>query len=255
MSRSKIRSLSTRPSSWSDPKPIVLRPTRSSMIRSSPSKAPPQMKRMFVVSIWMKSWCGCLRPPCGGTFATVPSRIFEQRLLDALAGDVARDRRVVGLPRDLVDLVDVDDPALRPGHVEVGGLDQAEEDVLDVLADVAGLGEARGVRDAERDVQDPGERLREEGLARARGSDEQDVRLLELDVVDLVAGVHPLVVVVDGDGEDLLRALLADHVLVERILDLPRGLGSRGAGAFARGASSISSSMISWQRLMHSSQM
>ena len=38
---------------------------------------------------------------------------LEQRLLHALAGDVARDRRVVGFARDLVDLVDVDDAASR----------------------------------------------------------------------------------------------------------------------------------------------
>ena len=60
------------------PKPMVFRPTRASTIFSRPSNAPPRMNRMFVVSIWMKSWCGCLRPPCGGTFATVPSRIFSR---------------------------------------------------------------------------------------------------------------------------------------------------------------------------------
>ena len=61
----------------SEPNPIDRRPTRSSTIFSSPSNAPPQMNSTFVVSIWMKSWWGCLRPPCGGTLATVPSRIFR----------------------------------------------------------------------------------------------------------------------------------------------------------------------------------
>src|SRR5438045_2296875 len=37
---------------------------------------------------------------------------LQERLLDALARDVARDRRVVALARDLVDLVDVDDAPL-----------------------------------------------------------------------------------------------------------------------------------------------
>ena len=134
---------------------------------------------------------------------------LEQRLLDALARDVAGDRRVVGLARDLVDLVDVDDPALGARDVEVRRLDQAQQDVLDVLADVAGLGERGRVRDAERDVEDARERLREQRLARAGGPDEQDVGLLELDVVDVAARVDPLVVVVDGDREDLLRLLLA----------------------------------------------
>ena len=52
-------------------------PTRPSMILSRPTNAPPQMNRMFVVSTWMNSWWGCFRPPWGGTFATVPSRIFS----------------------------------------------------------------------------------------------------------------------------------------------------------------------------------
>ena len=80
---------------------------------------------------------------------------LQQRLLDALAGDVTGDRRVVGLARDLVDLVDVDDPGLGLLDVVVGGLDQLEQDVLDVLADVARLGQRGGVGDCERDVQDP----------------------------------------------------------------------------------------------------
>ena len=96
---------------------------------------------------------------------------LEQRLLHALAGDVAGDRRVLALAGDLVDLVDVDDPGLGLLHVVVGGLDQLEEDVLDVLADVAGLGERGGVGDGERDVEHAGERLGEQRLAAAGGAD------------------------------------------------------------------------------------
>ena len=59
-------------------------------------------------------------------------------------------------------------------------------------------------------------------LPRAGRAHQQHVGLLELDFVDLVAGVDPLVVVVDGDRQDLLGAFLADHVLVERVLDLAR---------------------------------
>ena len=147
---------------------------------------------------------------------------LQQRLLDALAGHVARDRRVVRLARDLVDLVDVDDPGLRLLDVEVGGLDQLEQDVLDVLADVAGLGQRRRVGDRERDVEDPRERLREVGLAAAGRPEQQDVRLLELDVVLGRRHLHALVVVVDRDGERALRRLLRDHVLVQERVDLGR---------------------------------
>ncbi len=58
-------------------KPTPLWPMRLSMICSNPENAPPRMNSTFVVSIWMNSWCGCLRPPWGGTDACVPSRILS----------------------------------------------------------------------------------------------------------------------------------------------------------------------------------
>ena len=61
----------------SAPKPMAVLPTRFSMILSSPTNAPPQMKSTLVVSTWMNSCCGCLRPPWGGTLAIVPSRILS----------------------------------------------------------------------------------------------------------------------------------------------------------------------------------
>jgi hypothetical protein len=159
---------------------------------------------------------------------------LEERLLDTLAGDIARDRGVVGLAGDLVDLVDVDDAALGPLNIEVGGLDQVEEDVLDILAHVAGLGEGGGVGDREGNVERLGERAGEQRLAGAGGTNEQDVALLELDIAAAhVGGVDPLVVVVDRDGQHLLGLVLPDHVFVEMFLDLLgrwhplRGTGTR----------------------------
>src|SRR4030095_13723242 len=72
---------------------------------------------------------------------------LQECLLDALAGHVARDRRVLVLAADLVDLVDVDDPLLGLLDVATSRLQQLEDDVLDVLADVPGLGERRRVDD------------------------------------------------------------------------------------------------------------
>ena len=148
---------------------------------------------------------------------------LEQGLLHALAGDVAGDGRVLGLAGDLVDLVDVDDAALGPLDVVVRRLQEAQDDVLHVLADVAGLGQGGGIGDGEGHPQDLGQGLGEERLAGAGGPDEQDVatsaarrRRLSLPRLD------PLVVVVDGHREDLLGPLLADHVLVEDGLDLGR---------------------------------
>ena len=100
---------------------------------------------------------------------------LQQGLLDTLAGDVASDRGVVGLACDLVDLVDVDDPGFGLLDVVVGGLDQLQQNVLDVLPDVAGLGQRRRVGDRERDVEDAREGLGEQRLAAAGRAEQQDV--------------------------------------------------------------------------------
>jgi hypothetical protein len=101
------------------------------------------------------------------------------------------------------------------------------------------LGEGGGVGDGEGDIQNPGQGPGEQGLARSGWADEEDVALLELHVVageridgaDLRGGLleDPLVVVVDGDREDLLGAVLTDHVLIEagRLMSAGLGTGSR----------------------------
>src|SRR5438093_6853049 len=95
---------------------------------------------------------------------------LQERLLHAFAGDVPGDRGIVGLARDLVDLVDVDDAALRLVDVVIAVLEELLDDVLHVLADVARLGERGRVGDHERNVQQPRHRLREQRLARPGGA-------------------------------------------------------------------------------------
>ena len=147
---------------------------------------------------------------------------LQQRLLHAFARHVARDRRVAALAADLVDLVDVDDALFGRRDVVVGGLQQPDEDILHVLADVAGFGQRRGVGDGERHVQVARQRLRQQRLARAGAAEHQDVALVDLDAVAGDLLVDPLVVVVDRHRQADLGVVLADHVQVEVVADLAR---------------------------------
>src|ERR1700722_18504427 len=52
---------------------------------------------------------------------------LEQRLLYALAGNVAGDRRVVALARNLVDFIDIDDAALAALDIVVSVLQQRQD--------------------------------------------------------------------------------------------------------------------------------
>ena len=96
---------------------------------------------------------------------------LEQGLLYALAGNVARDRGIVRLAADLVDLVDIDDSALRPLDIVVGRLQQLQDDVFDIFADIAGFGQRRRIGHREGHVDDPRQSLRQQGLAAAGRTD------------------------------------------------------------------------------------
>src|SRR5205823_12280336 len=103
-------------------------------------------------------------------------------------------------------------------------LDQLEKDVLNVLTDIAGFGQRGGVGDGEGNVQHAGQGLGQQRLPGTGRPQEQDVRLLQLDLgIAVRARLHTLVVRIDGDGQDLLGPFLTDDVVVEEVGDL-RGL-------------------------------
>src|SRR5882762_3988994 len=151
-----------------------------------------------------------------------PFHDLEECLLHALARDVAGDRRIVGFAADLIDLVDIDDAALRPLDIVVGVLQKLQNDVLDVLADITCFGQGGGVRHRERNVEDTRQSLSEERLAAAGGTHQQDVRFRQLDFARFACVIDPFVMIVDGDGQYLLGVALADHRIVEHLEDFGR---------------------------------
>ena len=112
------------------------------------------------------------------------------------------------------------------------------------------------------DFQDPGQGLRQQGLAGAGFAQEEHIALGQLHLlgtpVRLAAEPDALVVVVHRDGQLLLGLFLPDHVLVEPGLDLLGGsAGASGAAARSgpspRGLALLA--MMSLQIATHSSQM
>jgi hypothetical protein len=113
----------------------------------------------------------------------LPFQQLQQRLLHPFAAHVTRDARGVALTADLVDLIDEDDAAFRLADIVVGSLEQAAQDALHVLSHVAGLGEHGGVGDGEGHVEHAGDGLGQQGLATAGLTDQDDVALLDLHIV------------------------------------------------------------------------
>ena len=107
---------------------------------------------------------------------------FQQSLLHPFAGHIACDAHVVRLASDLVDLVDINNSDLSALHIVVGILKQSQNNIFHVLTDVTGFGQRRRVCNAEWHVEDPGQRLRQQGLPGPCRTDEQNIAFLDLNV-------------------------------------------------------------------------
>src|SRR5271170_3775676 len=93
---------------------------------------------------------------------------LQQGLLHTFAGNIAGNRRIFVLAPDLVDLVNVDDAGLGAAYIALGRLQQLEDDVLDILAHVAGFGERGGIDNGERHVEHSSQSLRQQRLPCSR---------------------------------------------------------------------------------------
>ena len=163
---------------------------------------------------------------------------LKQRLLNSLARHIAGDGEVLGLAGDLVDLVHVDNANLRALDIAIGGVDELEQDVLHVLAHIAGLGERGGIGDGKRHLEDARERLGQQGLTGTGGTEQQDVGLGELYLVHIVIELrahvvikgrhrsaaldHAAIVVVHGNRHGALGVLLAHDISRKLVIDLVR---------------------------------
>ena len=107
-------------------------------------------------------------------------------------------------------------------------LDQIADDLLDVAADIADLGELGRLDLDERRVGQLGEAPADLGLAAARGADHQDVLGRHL-VAQLGAELLPAPAIAQRDSDGALGVLLADDVRIERSDD---GFGGEGVVHF-----------------------
>jgi hypothetical protein len=107
---------------------------------------------------------------------------FQEGLLHPLTGNVACNANILRLASDLIDLINVNDAHLGALDVVVGILQKPQNDVFDILTDIARFGDCGRIGDAKRHVQNPRECSRQERLARTRWADQQDVALLYFDL-------------------------------------------------------------------------
>ena len=202
------------------------RPPWSASLGRRSEKVPAAMNRMSCVSTTTKSCLFQCWVTLRGAKISRPSSSLSSDCWTPsppMSRDPRAGARALAAARDLVDLVDEHDPALGALHVLVGLVQELAHHHLDVLAVVAGLRVLGGVGDRERHLEAVGERARDVRLARAGRSEQEEVGLLH----QALAGRRRLraafQVVVGGDGDRALGALLPDDVAIQVVEDLSRG--------------------------------
>ena len=108
---------------------------------------------------------------------------LQQRLLHTFTRNISGDRRILAFASNLVDLVDVDDARLCTLRIKVCGLQQFQQNVLDVFADVTRLGERCRICNRKRHIEHASKSLSEVSLTAAGRSEEQHIRLRQFDFV------------------------------------------------------------------------
>ena len=140
---------------------------------------------------------------------------LQQRLLHAFSRDIPRDRRVIRFAGDFVDFVDKNDSELGPGKVVIRGLEQLDQDVFHILANVTGFGECRGIDYGERNLQDTGQGLRQQSFSGPGRPDHEYVAFVNLDVARFLRPRSSFVMIIHGDRQRLFRVFLTYDVLIE----------------------------------------
>src|SRR5574341_511275 len=123
---------------------------------------------------------------------------LQESLLHTLTTDVTCNGGVIfALSCSLIDLIYVDNASRSTIQVKIGGLNQAKQNVLNILTHIACLSKRSRVGNTKRDVKNSRQRLCHQRLADASGSDNEDIALVYLDAVELSSSMDALVVIVD----------------------------------------------------------
>ena len=100
---------------------------------------------------------------------------LQQCLLNPLTRYIAGDRWIISLARNLIDLVNIDDAALRALNIIIGCLQQFQNDVFNIFTNVTSFGQRGGIGHGEGHIQHSRKCLREQRLATSGRTNKQNV--------------------------------------------------------------------------------
>ena len=162
--------------------------------------------RMFTATLWWNR-CNC------------PFHNFQQRLLYPLARNVTGNRWVIGLARDLIDLINIDDTTLRAFDIIFRCLQKLQNYIFDIFPHITSFGQGGGICHSKRHIQNAGQCLGQQCLTATSRSDQHDVGFRQLDI-RFIGVVQALVMVMDSDRQHAFGVHLTDHIVIKNLTNL-----------------------------------
>ena len=147
---------------------------------------------------------------------------FQQSLLHPFTGHIAGDRRIVRLAGDFINLVNIDDAALRPLDIIFTGLQQLQDDVFNILTHIAGLRQCGGIRHGEGHIQDPRQSLRQQSFAAPGWPNQHDIGFCQFNVTRFFSHVETLIVIVHRNREHPFGVALTNDVIIQNLTNFQR---------------------------------
>ena len=168
---------------------------------------------------------GVLAPALRRNIGSRSFQDFQQGLLYAFTGNVPGNGNVFRLPGNLVNFININNASLGFFNIVIRILDQAQQNVFHVFSHIPGFGQCGSIRNGKGYLQDPGQRLGQQGLPAAGRSQHQDIGFLQFHILIFrprASVIDPFVMIIYRNSQRLLRLILANYILVQNRLDLLR---------------------------------
>ena len=107
-----------------------------------------------------------------------PFKNFQQRLLHAFTADIPGNGNVFGLFGNLINFINVNNPPRGGLHIEIGGLEQFQQNIFHIFPHVTGFRQGCGIGHGKGHVKKPGKSLSEERFPGSGGAHQEDIGFL-----------------------------------------------------------------------------
>ena len=146
---------------------------------------------------------------------------FQQCLLHTFTGHISGDRCILRFSCDLVDLININDTMLCFLDIIICCLNNLQQNILHVLADISRFRQCCRICDRKRYIQKLRQCLCEQCFTGTGRTKHQDITFLQF-YIQIFSCKDSLVMIVNSNRKCFFGLILSDHIIIQECLNLLR---------------------------------